>query len=80
MPVQKTRRAIEELRATVRAMVVVHRHLDDAEAGILELAHHLEADDAVSRSSVTRSKTSRRISRKSQSTSRTRRRKSSFTV
>ena len=27
-------------------MVVVHRHFDDAEAGILDLAHHLEADDA----------------------------------
>ena len=37
---------VEELRLAERAMVVVHRHLDDAEAGVLDLLHHLEADDA----------------------------------
>ena len=35
---------VEELRGAVRAVVVVHRHLGDAEAGVLELLHHLEAD------------------------------------
>jgi hypothetical protein len=37
---------VEELRLAVRAVVVVHRHLGDAEAGVLDLLHHLEADDA----------------------------------
>ena len=37
---------VEELRLAVRAVIVVHRHLDDAEAGVLNLLHHLEADDA----------------------------------
>ena len=37
---------VEELRAAVRAVIVVHGDLDDPEAGILDLAHQLEADDA----------------------------------
>ena len=37
---------VEELRLAVGAMVVVHRHFGDAEAGVGDLLHHLEADDA----------------------------------
>src|SRR5678816_3491451 len=37
---------VEELRAAVRAVVVMHRHLDDTEAGVLHLAHQLQADHA----------------------------------
>ena len=37
---------IEELRLAVRAVVVVHGRLDDGEAGVLDLLHHLQADDA----------------------------------
>ena len=37
---------IEELRLAVRPMVVVNRHLDNPEAGVLDLLHHLQADDA----------------------------------
>src|SRR5688572_29900814 len=37
---------VEELRVTVRAVIVMHRHFDDPEAGILNLPHHLEADHA----------------------------------
>ena len=41
---------VEELRLAERAMEVVHRHFDDAEAGVLDLLHHLEADDAAASS------------------------------
>ena len=37
---------VEELRLAVGAVVVVHRHLGDAEAGVRDLLHHLQADDA----------------------------------
>src|SRR5581483_3974760 len=37
---------VEELRLAEGAMVMVHRHFDDAEAGILDLLHHLQTDDA----------------------------------
>ena len=37
---------VEELRLAMRAVVVVHRHFDDPEAGVLDLLHHLQADDA----------------------------------
>ena len=37
---------VEELRFAEGAVIVMHRHLDDAEAGVLDLLHHLEADDA----------------------------------
>ena len=37
---------VEELRLAEGAVVVVHRHLGDTEAGVLELLHHLQADDA----------------------------------
>src|SRR5262245_57491537 len=37
---------VEELRPAVRSMVVVYRHLDGAEARVLDLAHHLETNDA----------------------------------
>ncbi len=39
-------REVEELRMAVRAMVVVNGDLDDRETGVLDLLHHLEADDA----------------------------------
>src|SRR5439155_26801294 len=37
---------VEELRFSEGAMVVVNRHFDDDESGILDLLHHLETDDA----------------------------------
>src|SRR2546427_5444589 len=37
---------VEELRFAERAVVVMHRHLDDPEAGVLDLLHHFQADDA----------------------------------
>jgi hypothetical protein len=37
---------VEELRAAERAVIVVHRHFDDPEPRVLDLLHHLEADDA----------------------------------
>jgi hypothetical protein len=37
---------VEELRTAVEPVVMVHRNFDDAKAGILNLAHHLQADDA----------------------------------
>ena len=37
---------IEELRFAERAVIVMHRHLDDPEARVLDLLHHLDADDA----------------------------------
>ena len=37
---------VEELRLAVGAVVVVHRHFGDAEPGVGDLLHHLEADDA----------------------------------
>jgi hypothetical protein len=37
---------VEELRFSVRAVVVMHRHFDDAEARVLDLLHHLQADHA----------------------------------
>src|SRR5215468_1746052 len=37
---------IEELRLAVRPVEMVHRHFDDAEAVVLDLLHHLDADDA----------------------------------
>ena len=46
MPVQKTRRKLKNCERPCAAVVVVHRHLDDAKAGVLDLAHHLETDDA----------------------------------
>ena len=46
MAVRYDAREVEELRLPVRAVVVVHRHLDDREAGVLDLLHHLQADDA----------------------------------
>ena len=39
-------RKVEELRLAVGAMVVMHRMLGDAKAGVLELLHHLQADHA----------------------------------
>ena len=62
---------LKNCERAVRAVIVVHRHFGDAEAGVLDLLHHLEADDAAVFSRLTRSKIARRISRKSQSTSRT---------
>ena len=46
MPGPEDAAEVEELRAAVGAVVVVDRHLGDREAGVLDLAHHLEADDA----------------------------------
>src|SRR4030095_16130375 len=37
---------VEELRAPVEPVVMVHWNFDDAKTGILNLAHHLQADDA----------------------------------
>jgi hypothetical protein len=37
---------VEELRRAVGAVVVMHRHLRDAEARVGDLLHHLQADDA----------------------------------
>ena len=37
---------VEELRAAVRAVVVMHGNFDNAEPGVLDLAHQLEADHA----------------------------------
>ena len=45
-PVLTDAAEVEELRLAERAVVVMHRHFDDAEAGVLDLLHHLEADDA----------------------------------
>ena len=39
-------REIEELRAAVRAVIVVHGHFDNDESRVLDLLHHLEADHA----------------------------------
>src|SRR5207247_2145055 len=36
---------IEKRGLAERAVVVTHRHLDDAEAAVLNLLHHLDADD-----------------------------------
>ena len=37
---------VEELRSPVRAVIVMDRHFNDAEAGVLHLAHQLQADHA----------------------------------
>ena len=37
---------VEELRHAVRAVVMVYRDLSDPKARVLDLLHHLEADDA----------------------------------
>src|SRR5688500_15614165 len=37
---------IEELRPPVCPVVVMHRHFGDAKAGVLNLLHHFQADDA----------------------------------
>src|SRR6478672_6289690 len=39
-------REIEELRLAVGAMEVMHRHLRNSESAVLNLLHHLDADDA----------------------------------
>jgi hypothetical protein len=37
---------VEELRLAERAMVMVNRHLDNVETGVVDFLHQLEADDA----------------------------------
>ena len=39
-------RKVEELRLAVSAMIVMNRMLRNAKPGVLELLHHLQADDA----------------------------------
>src|SRR5262245_47775687 len=36
---------VEELRLAERAVIVVNGHFHDAETGVLDLLHHLHADD-----------------------------------
>ena len=45
-PVLKMRGKLKNCDLPKRAVIVMHRHFDDAEAGVLDLLHHLEADDA----------------------------------
>src|SRR3954464_6040644 len=40
---------IEELRLAIHTMIVVYRYFGDAEPGVLDLLHHLQADDAAAR-------------------------------
>ena len=70
MPVQNDPLEVEELRAAVRPVIVVHRHFDDAKPASWIFRIISRQMTPVSLLELDASKISRRIRRKSQSTSR----------